>query len=93
MRRMWGLVAALLMFSGLLAAVSDAAVNAPTGDTCVAAGTGTAYTITITLGPNSPEQYGFAFGAQGGTVTGVNIGGVAGGTTSNLPPNTNTALL
>jgi hypothetical protein len=95
MRRTLSLVAGLLVSAGPLAAISNAAINAPTGDTCVANGTGTAYTIGITLGANSPEQDGFAFGAQGGTVTRVNIGGVSGGTTStsNLPANTNLAWL
>jgi hypothetical protein len=95
MKRLLGLAALLAATAGLLVAAAGAAIRAPTGDTCSANGSGTAYAIAIQLAPNSPQQDGFAFGAQGATVTAAKIGGVAQGRSyrTNLPANTTTAWL
>jgi hypothetical protein len=92
MKRLFGLAAVLSAATGVLAASAPAT---PTGDTCSANGSGTAYAIEIQLASDSPQQDGFAFGAQGATVTAAKIGGVAKGTayTTNLPANTTAAWL
>ena len=58
-----------------------------TGDSCTAAGSGTAYTLNIAIPSGAPEQFGFAFGVLGATVTNVNVAGVDGSfSTQALPP-------
>jgi len=91
MKALFG-VGAAIASTGMLAA---GAAAAPTGDTCSASGSGTAYALSIQLAPNSPQQDGFAFGAQGATVTAAKIGGVAKGKSyrTNLPANTTAAWL
>jgi hypothetical protein len=93
MRAFRASAAAVALWVGLTASASSAAVTAvPTGDSCVANGSGTAYTITINVGQSSPAQYGYAVGARGGTVTSLQgAGGTA--STTNLPANTTTAVL
>lgn len=90
-----GLVA--LVSSCCSAAISGAAVQTPSGDTCVANGNGTAYTLVITLPPDAQEQGGFAFGASGVKITDVKIPGTPGNggaaragnlSSENLPANT-----
>jgi hypothetical protein len=94
MRRLVGAGIAVLTSTGLLAAMSEAAIQSPTGDTCVVNGNGTAYTVVINLPPNAPEQGGFAFGASGVKITNVRITDTGGGgslSTQNLPANTTAA--
>jgi hypothetical protein len=95
MTRFVGLAAVISTSTGLLAAAAGAAMRAPSGDTCSANGAGTTYAIAIQLAPNSPQQDGFAFGAQGATVTAAKMSGVVRGqgSTTNLPANTTTAWL
>lgn len=58
-----------------------------TGDHCTAAGTGTAYTLNIIIPSGAPQQFGFAFGASGTTVTNINLAGAEGTfSTQALPP-------
>ena len=86
--------------AALLVASASGTMRVGTGDTCVANGSGTTYTVVITLPSNAPEQGGFAFGAQGVMVKSAKIavgsgggGGSGGGTftTTNLPANTSGA--
>jgi hypothetical protein len=49
-----------------------------TGDTCTATGNGTAYTLAIDIPSTAPQQFGFAFGARGGTVTNAVVPGSQG---------------
>jgi hypothetical protein len=95
MKGLFGLAVLLSAATGLAAAAAGARTAAPTGDTCSANGSGRTYAIAIQLGSGSPQQDGFAFGAQGATVTAVKIGGVAKGRayTANLPANTTAAWL
>ena len=66
---------------------------AASGDTCTATGTGNEYTLHITI-PAGSQQYGFAFGASGATVTNADIPGTDGSfSTQNLAPNTTGAWL
>jgi hypothetical protein len=83
-------VTALIAFvvAALSASSATGAVPQLTGDTCVAAGNGTSYALTLTLPSDAPAQYGFAFGAPGGTVTNVVIAGSEGTlSTRSLPAN------
>lgn len=63
-------------------ALAGHATAAPAGDTCSATGSGMNYTLTVILGQNSPEQYGFAIGAQGTTVTAASSGNATTTTTT-----------
>jgi hypothetical protein len=56
-------------------------------------GSGTSYTIVITLPPGATEQAAFALGAPGGTITNVNATGQGAVSTANLPAKTTTALV
>jgi hypothetical protein len=49
----------------------------PSGDTCTANGVGPVYTLHITVPPGT-QQFGFAFGAHGATVTNAMIPGTNG---------------
>jgi hypothetical protein len=91
---------AVITAACLYAATAGAAARTASGDTCVVNGSGTTYTILITLPPNAPEQGGFAFGASGVSITNVTVpqtsggaGGSGGGSfsTGNLPANTTAA--
>src|SRR5689334_2639148 len=86
MRKLLAGTAAAIVSTAALAATSQAASGVATGDTCVANGTGSAYTLTISLTSGAPQQDGFAVGVKGGTVTKLTIGGVPGkAATTGLP--------
>jgi len=72
--------AGLLASVAALAAAADARPYAPSGDTCTYSGAGGLYTVRIVTG-SGVQQYGFAFGAPGLTVTNVSIPGQNGGFT------------
>jgi hypothetical protein len=72
-----GTFAALACAAGLGAAGSHAA-GVATGDSCVATGNGTAYTLNITIPSTAPQQFGFAFGARGTAVTNAVVPGTQG---------------
>jgi hypothetical protein len=83
-------------------ASAGAVVHVPSGNTCTAAGSGTSYTLSITLAANASEQGGFAVGAPGVKVTNIilpNSSGGGGGsqagtlTTQSLPANTTAAWI
>lgn len=87
----------LLVFGPVLAAAfatSGASAALPTGDSCTASGSGTAYTLQITIPGSAPEQGGFAVGALGGKVMGIASTDVTGTrSTSSLPSSTSIAWL
>ncbi len=89
-----GTVGALAMFAAVFAPAGGATVKAAqSGDTCTATGAGTEYTLHITI-PAGSQQYGFAFGASGATVTNAVIPGTDGSfSTQALAPNTTGAWL
>jgi hypothetical protein len=78
-----------------LAPVAGATIKASSGDTCVATGSGTVYTVVIALPSDAPEQAGFAFGASGVSITDLKLVGTATGTVTShgLPANTTAGLL
>ena len=89
MKKLLGIVIGAFMPAAFLVGPAGAASQAPTGDTCTATGNGTAYTLTIMLPGDAPQQGGFAFGATGVKVTNINIAGYTGSlSTQSLPPNT-----
>ena len=81
-------VAGMSVAAAFMVATSGAAVQTPTGDTCTASGSGTAYTLSITLPPNAAQQGGFAFGAPGITVTNIKSSTQGSFSTQNLSPST-----
>jgi len=96
MRRLVGAVIALIGMSvtaAFMVATSSAVIQSPTGDTCTASGSGTAYTLDITLPSNAAQEGGFAFGAPGVTVTNIKSSTPGTFSTQNLPPNTTGELL
>ena len=94
MRKLWAGTVAVIALAAALAATSQAVTAVASGDTCVANGNGTSYTLTVSLGAGSPQQDGFAVGVKGGTVTRLTIGGVPGtASTSGLPAGTDQAWL
>lgn len=94
MRKLCVVTAALIVSIATLAATSGATTKVATGDTCVANGSGSAYTLTVNLGANSPQQDGFAVGAKGGNVTKLMIGAVPGkALTDGLPAGTQQAWI
>jgi hypothetical protein len=84
----------VVAFLGLIASGAGAATGAAqTGDTCTATGSGTAYTLNVTIPSGAPQQFGFAFGASA-HVTNVNVAGLTGSLVSqNLPSNTTQAWI
>jgi hypothetical protein len=72
---------------------AGAATRAQTGDTCTAAGNGTAYTLNVTIPSGAPQQFGFAFGSNA-RVTNINVAGTTGTlSTLNLPSKTTGAWI
>jgi hypothetical protein len=89
MRKLLGVVMGVFVPAVFLISPAGAMGQAPTGDTCTASGSGTSYTLSITLPPTASPQGGFAFGARGVKVTNIDISGDTGSlSTQNLPPNT-----
>ena len=63
------------------------------GDTCTYSANGTTYTVNIVTG-SGVQQFGFAFGAPGMTLTNIGISGQNGNfTTAKLPANTGGAWI
>ncbi len=96
MNRLWIFVTALFVPAAFLVATSGAVIQSPSGDRCVASGSGTSYTLVVTLPANGVEQGGFAFGAPGGTITKLTGSGTGmEGTlaTTGVPEKTTTAWL
>jgi hypothetical protein len=86
MRRLLIPVFAASIAAAALGTTASGGSLAASGDTCTATGNGTSYTLNISIPSGSPQQYGFAFGAGGVSVTNVNIGGTQGTFSSvNLP--------
>jgi hypothetical protein len=89
------LAVATAVFASVAFATTNAGAVGPSSsvDTCTATGNGTAYTLHITVPPGS-QQYGFAFGAPGATVTNAVIPGMNGSFSSqHLAPNTSGAWI
>jgi hypothetical protein len=92
MRTIWA-IAACLAAAGVLAGTGAARSQVPSGDTCTYSANGASYTVNIVTG-SGVQQYGFAFGAPGLTVTNVGISGQNGNfTTAKLPANTGGAWI
>jgi hypothetical protein len=84
-----------IVLAAYLAQSSGASVAAtPSGDTCTATGSGTSYTLSVTLGANSPAQSGFAIGTSARHVTNIEGSGQMGQFgTSSVPPGTTGELI
>ncbi len=79
MMRKMGLSAVFaLICAALLGSAAGRAAGAVTGDTCVATGNGTAYTLSISIPSTAPQQFGFAFAAPGTSVTNAVVSGTQG---------------
>jgi len=92
MRKLW-VVVSLLIAVAVTAGPAGARLQAPSGDTCTFSGSGTTYTVDINAA-TSTQQFGFAFGAPGLTVTQTGIAGQNGNfTTAKLPANTTGAWI
>src|SRR5205085_8349945 len=77
----------------VFAAGAHARIQAPSGDTCTYSANGTTYTVNIVTG-SGVQQFGFAFGAPGLTLTNVGISGQNGNfTTTKLPTGTTGAWI
>ena len=89
MRSFWALApAAVFVLGTLLAGSASAMTTLAPVDTCTVSGSGTVYTLRITI-PAGVEQFGFAFGAQGTNVTNAVIPGSNGSfSTQHLASNT-----
>ena len=85
--RMAGAVCGGALAASVVVSSAVGSAASATGDSCTAAGSGTAYTLNIAIPSGAPEQFGFAFGVLGATVTNVNVAGVDGSfSTQALPP-------
>jgi hypothetical protein len=81
-------LAIALVAAAFLAPAATAHTNVVSGDTCTYNGSGSAYTVNIVSGAGV-QQNGFAFGANGLTISNVSISGKNGNyTTANLPTGT-----
>ena len=67
-----------LICAAFLGSAAGRAAGAVTGDTCVATGNGTAYTLSIRIPSTAPQQFGFAFAAPGASVTNAVVSGTQG---------------
>jgi len=77
----------------VLAGTANARTEAPSGDTCTYSANGTTYAVTVVTG-GGVQQFGYAFGLPGTTITNVGIAGQNGSfTTAKLPPNTTGAWM
>jgi hypothetical protein len=69
---------------------SGAASQAASGDTCTAAGSGTNYTLVVTLPSTVSEQGAFAFGASGVTIKSIRSQGTQGSFSTQALPSATT---
>jgi hypothetical protein len=93
MKRMWITMTAGATLAAACAVGAGATTKVASGDRCVATGSGTNYTLVITLPAGATEQRAFAFGAPGGTITNLDTAGLGTVGTTNLPASTTTALV
>jgi hypothetical protein len=90
MRRVLALA---ISVASVLAGGASARTQVPSGDTCSYSANGGTYTVDIVTG-NGIQQFGYAFGISGATVTNAGITGQNGTfTTSKLPPSTTGAWI
>jgi len=83
----------LVAMTAILAVGAAARTQASSGDTCTYSANGTAYTVNIVTG-SGVQQFGFAFGAPGLTLTNIGVSGQNGSfTTGKLPANTSGAWI
>ena len=75
-----------LVFAAIWGSAAGRAAPVATGDTCVAAGNGTAYTLNITIPSTAPQQFGFAFAARGAAVRNAFVPGSQGTFSTHLLP-------
>lgn len=86
-------IASLATAAAVVAATAAARSQAPSGDTCTFSASGTTYNVNIVTG-SGIQQYGFAFGVPGLTITNIAIPGQNGGFTGGkLAPNTSGAWI
>jgi hypothetical protein len=78
MTRVFGATLAVVAAVGWTVARSSAAFRAASGDTCTATGSGTSYTLSVTIPSGAPAQGGFAVGASGVTLMNLTIQGDSG---------------
>lgn len=77
------------LISGAFFLPAGTAAASPTGDTCIATGSGTTFVLTITIPQGAPGQGGFAFGGSGITIVNITIVNYTGTVSSaGLPANT-----
>jgi hypothetical protein len=89
MRNRWALISCVL----IVAVLAGSAQAAPSGDTCKYTVSGTTTTVSVVTG-SGIQQFGFAFGAPGLTITNIGISGQNGMyTASKLPANTSGAWI
>jgi hypothetical protein len=89
MKALWKAGLGALVLAACLVAGSGAAMSVPSGDTCTVTGSGTSYTVAVTLPANAQEQGAFAFGGAGGNVTNIVIPATPGAlATTGVPANT-----
>ena len=92
MRNVWA-IATCVVVAAVLAGGGAARVQVASGDTCTYSANGTTYTVNIVTG-SGVQQFGFAFGAPGMTLTNIGISGQNGNfTTAKLPANTGGAWI
>jgi hypothetical protein len=90
MRKAWAIAISLAF---VLAGTANARTEVPSGDTCTYSANGATYTVNIVTG-GGVQQFGYAFGLPGATITNVGIAGQNGNfTTAKLPPNTTGAWI
>ena len=82
------MLAIAISLASVLAGGASARIEVPSGDTCTYSANVGTYTVDIVTG-NGIQQFGYAFGIPGATVTNVGITGQNGSfTASKLPPST-----
>jgi hypothetical protein len=90
----WRVLTIISVVAAALSASAGATANAPTGDTCTVNGSGTAYTITINIPSNGPEQGAFAVGSKGVTVGKIDASATPGSfSTTGGPAGASTAFV
>ncbi len=93
MKKLCALAAALLVPVLTLTATAGAHTLVASGDTCTYTKSGTSYAVQVTT-PSGAQQYAFAFGATGATVSAVSISGANGQfSTQGLPAGTTGAIV
>jgi hypothetical protein len=87
MGRAWA-IAVVAVGAAILAGSGGARTQVSSGDTCTFSANGSAYAVNIVTG-NGVQQFGYAFGVPGLTITNIGVAGQNGTfTTGRLPANT-----